>query len=234
MLPTVRTELELDTEALAALGHAWSDGGLWDDVLWLAARFWDTDDDIARVERWHHLVLAVGNFKRQAGRRLRPPRLARRTSFVPTSAPRTFVVPGAGAAVDCERPATWGALRADGVGTATQTALLAALWPDRHHVFDWRVLAAVAALGPLELVSPTDTQPLEPTIERYTPVRRLLLSVAERSGLALVTVERALYRLTQRVPTSPDRTWAGYRTALLAASMEAERPSAEGDDGADD
>jgi hypothetical protein len=41
-------------------------------VILLADRIWAASGDHARLIAWHHVVLAVGNFKRQRGRRLRP------------------------------------------------------------------------------------------------------------------------------------------------------------------
>jgi hypothetical protein len=49
---------------IASLSAGWDDGGLWEDVLGLAALVWEKEPDERRLE-WHHLVLAVGNFKRQ-------------------------------------------------------------------------------------------------------------------------------------------------------------------------
>src|SRR5438105_11028591 len=62
----------LTSAALERFGRDWNDGGLWDDVLFLAARVWSASEDRMRLISWHHLVLAVGNFRRQGGRRLRP------------------------------------------------------------------------------------------------------------------------------------------------------------------
>jgi hypothetical protein len=63
--------LGVPAERVRALGETWDDGGLWDDILWLALLARAATDDSERRMRWHHLVMAVGNFKRQGGRRLR-------------------------------------------------------------------------------------------------------------------------------------------------------------------
>jgi len=78
--------LGIPVERIRALGDAWSDGGLWDDILWLADSAWTAPEDDERRMRWHHLVMAVGNFKRQNGRRLRPARIA--PAFVTAPAAR--------------------------------------------------------------------------------------------------------------------------------------------------
>ena len=66
---TVATDLGIDGNRLGEIGSRWNDGGLWDDALWLAARAWEDTDQDEHRHRWHHLVMAVGNFKRQQGRR---------------------------------------------------------------------------------------------------------------------------------------------------------------------
>ncbi len=43
---------------------------VWRNILWVAEQFWEAQaatDDVRRLESWHHLVMAVGNFKRQGG-----------------------------------------------------------------------------------------------------------------------------------------------------------------------
>src|SRR5580658_1943668 len=135
------TSLGIDRDSLRDLGEDWADGGLWDDVLWLALRFWDATDEVARRRRWHHLVMAVGNFKRQRGRRLQPSPISPADGL--TSSPRflEFQPPGTAGRVGRDDPASWTNLDLPGAATATHTSLLAALWPDHHHVLDWRVLA---------------------------------------------------------------------------------------------
>jgi hypothetical protein len=61
-------------------GHG-TTGGLWDDIACLAVRARGVTDERDRRLYWHHLVMAVGNFKRQANRRLRPSPLSLTTSY---------------------------------------------------------------------------------------------------------------------------------------------------------
>ena len=91
--------------------------------------------------------MAVGKFKRQGGRRLRPERLASAPSPEAAVHADHIRIPG-GTLLTCEAPASWSLLRntLPGAATPTTTTLLAALWPARHFIFDWRVLAAVAGL----------------------------------------------------------------------------------------
>lgn len=209
-------------------------------MLFLALRVWDADGERERAARWHHLVMAVGNFKRPSGRRLRPEAITPVSNLQFAPRPDRFEVPGTGQTVFAEpeptEEAPWSGIMLRGAGPPTWTALLAALWPERHHVLDWRVLAAASALslgGPsdLHLVQRKGTRHLPPKPEHYAPVRSLLLAVANECGLPLLSVERALYVLTTKVRKQSGRTWLGYRDALLRAAPRAStRP--EGEDGA--
>lgn len=208
------------------LGADWSDGGLWNDVLWLSLRSWEATDEAQRRERWHHLLMAVGNFKRQRGRRIHPPSVSPvdELTFAPRAGP--YDVPGVGP-IDPENLDRWLKLGVDGLGAATLTTLLAALWPDRHHILDWRVLAAASALTlgssrDLGFVSGDHSNRLDPDVTCHYPAVRALLrdAVDECQCLTLTTVERALYRLTQEVGNKPGRSWHEYRDALLQAANQ--------------
>ncbi len=48
--------LHLLAERIRLLGGAWSDGGLWDDILWLGLLAWEATDERERQMRWHHLA----------------------------------------------------------------------------------------------------------------------------------------------------------------------------------
>jgi hypothetical protein len=214
------TGLGFTCDELQALAEKWSDEGLWNDILWLSLQFWEASDESERTMRWHHLVMAVGNFKRQAGRGLHPPRIApaELSTFRPRS--KTLEIPGAGFRLAREALPSWSQLQhfLPGAGVPTTTTLLAALWPDRHHILDWRVLAAAVALtlgtpGPGQLVQPTEERSVPPTMEAYDLTRVLLLGVADECHVPLVTVERALYQLTLPV-TGKGRNWQQYADAL--------------------
>jgi len=211
----------LGDAAVRRLARSWDDGGLWDDVRRLAERFiasQETDQLLA----WDHLVLAVGNFKRQPGRRLRPPSLSDVAPAVPAMPSYTVVMPGTDKPLDAEKISSWQLLMDSlpGAAVATTTTLLAALWPDRHIVFDWRVHAAAngvrihAGLKPTPGVMPDSSASANETLENYAIVRRWTLDTADRTGAPLVEVERAINRLSQEVPDSAGRTWREYGAAV--------------------
>jgi hypothetical protein len=172
--------------------------------------------------RWHHLVMAVGNFKRQGGRRLRPQLVARATGTYSAIRSDRFRVPGLTDAILRDEPASWDRLEDSltGAGAATTTTLLAALWPDCHHILDWRVLAAVAGLGvvvggrsDLGLADCGGHEQLLPDLTKYSEVRQLLIEVAQDTNLPLSAGERALYKLTTTVQ-GRGMTWEQYGRAL--------------------
>ncbi len=57
-------------DACFELAELWNDDGLWNDRLLLADRAWTAESDPERTLAWHHLVMALGSFKRQTGRRI--------------------------------------------------------------------------------------------------------------------------------------------------------------------
>ena len=203
-----------------ALAGSWDDGGLWEDVLWLSQQFWGANDTDEALLAWHHLVLAVGNFKRQTGRRLRPSRL----NNIPQAAAarRDRLSSPSGLRVERDSQQSWEGLESElvGAGLATTTTLLAALWPDEHFVFDWRVQAAADALRIHAGLKPSRTTQLEieggkrsvADLGDYAIVRSWLQSI----DCTLVVLERALYRLSQRVPTVSGRSWPDYAKAVAS------------------
>lgn len=202
----------------------WDDAGLWGDVTALACRFWGAESDEDRTVRWHHLVLAVGNFKRQSGRRLRP--VLEISDGHGGEPPSSFDVPGVSPAVvvGIDDAPSWQALERSlpGAAVATVTTLLAALWPDDHFVFDWRVAAAAnglrinAGLAPTDGIDPDGTSTREITCADYDEVRRWLIATARAGDSNVATVERALYRLSQSVRDVEGRTWRRYGADLAA------------------
>jgi hypothetical protein len=118
--------LGVPADRIRAIGESWSDGGLWDDVLFLAELASEPADDGERRMRWHHLVMAAGNFKRQNGRRLRPSRLSP-ASFALTARAEHFRGPD-GLTVSRDDARSWQHLQnsLDGAGAVMTTTLLAA------------------------------------------------------------------------------------------------------------
>ena len=210
-----------DGVAIEQLARGWRDGGLWADIDWLASRFWSAHGT-ARSVAWHHLVMSVGNFKRQPGRRLRPS-LERPPTAATTERPQSFVPPGTDTRIAVDDPVTWRALCSalPGAAVATTTTLLAALWPDEHFVFDWRVHSAATALrvaAHLDAggVDPASSSAKPLTFDDYERVRAWLVETASIEGLPLAALERALYLLSQKTPLSATaRTWSEYADAVL-------------------
>jgi hypothetical protein len=202
------------------LAAGWDDGGLWDDVAWLGEYFWAATDPADRAVRWHHVVLAVGNFKRPRARWLCPCRLegiGRQQPNVATS----FETP-AGLHVYRDDRASWESLRSSlaGADVSTTVALLAALWPSHHFVFDWRVRAAAsglrlaANLEPCPGVKPSiaggESSPLD--FEDYILVRGWLQAVGAPLGVS----QRALFCLSKKAGSDPSRPWSEYSRVLVS------------------
>lgn len=215
----------LDHRAIDTLSAAWDPRGdgheLWSDIRRLVCRFGSAPAGLERTLAWHHLVMAVGNFKRQGGYRLRPASLDPLDS--PGNIPGVFAVPGTSLDLEVENPQSWLTLNKQlpGAAAATVTTLLAALWPARHFIYDVRVHRAANALRLGTLTTTDDvvaqgTGRAKPTLGRYALLRTWLIDAADCLGRDLVSVERALYEADQRVgrPSPTGRTWIRYAEEL--------------------
>jgi len=203
-----------------SLAAEWDDDGLWDDVAWLGGQVWAANDEADRAVRWHHLVVAAGNFKRPRARWLHPDRLAGISGQHPRIA--DSIDTPAGLRVGRDDPASWESLRSSLVGAdvSTTASLLAALWPRDHFVFDWRVrnaasgLRVAAGLEPCPAVTPAiaggEASPLDFT--DYTLVRTWL----DALELPLVVSQRALYCLSKKAGSDLSRPWSQYAQVLLS------------------
>lgn len=195
--------------------------GLWADVLAVADRVHDTADT-ERAWAWQHLLLAAANFKTHA--KLFPPPLS--------AAPRVPAQPRADAldvpiadgplALKAEDPATWRKLSAGltGLSVPRTTTVLAALWPDRHVIIDWRALSAAIGLAGGRCgreglpVEPDSTDRAEMSWQNYGWYRGAVLDCAAQIHLPPVAVERALYKLGDECPGI---SWAAYGQRIAAA-----------------
>ncbi|MFV8165788.1 hypothetical protein ACNQVK_27430 [Mycobacterium sp. 134] len=212
------------------LATDWRDDGLWDDAEWLGRQFWAASTPDDRALRWHHLVLAVGNFKRPRTRWLSPCRL----QGIPGQQPRTAgsLETPTGVQVDRDDPASWESLRTSLVGAdvSTTASLLAALWPSHHLVFDWRVRAAAsglrlaAGLEPCPGIEPSATEGESAPLgfDDYILVRGWLQAL----GLPLAMSQRALYCLSRRAGHDPDRPWTEYSRIVVSILNSLEDPCA--------
>jgi hypothetical protein len=136
----------LATLSAAAIRHfsqGWKNDGTWDDVLHLAARFMETEavspDSYESLLAWHHLLLGIGNFKRAGGRILPGAPLAHYEDLdEDLAAPEFFRVPRFGLEVRQNDEWTWFSLKEEikGLGVATTSTLLAAIWPATQNASD--------------------------------------------------------------------------------------------------
>jgi hypothetical protein len=222
---------DLTLAAVQQLSATWDDGGLWEDVLFLADRFWAANEEGSRLMCWHHLVLAVGNFKRQTGRRLRPSALHDQADRSRINRPGETLVPtldGPGR-LCVDESKSWRMLSGTlpGAGVPTTTTILAALWPDQHFIFDWRVHAAANALRiHAGLVATVEVQPASThspplTFNDYELVRRWILETAAHLKVQVAQVERSLYQLSrQREQIGPRRGRSTHLASTNSCLME--------------
>ena len=136
-----------DVECLRALWGTGGDSPVWNDVLLVASRFVTELGNSERVNdkeltyRWNHLLMAVGNFKRQGGTMIEPISIG--PDPVVANAPLEFTIPGIGKAIRADEKAsacsgsslgpTWiHVSEIQGLGVPTASTLMSALWPGKH------------------------------------------------------------------------------------------------------
>jgi hypothetical protein len=120
---------------------------LWQDVQAAADRVHSTAG-AKRYWAWHHMLLAVANFKAQMP--LFPKRLPhlQADGDLDRRDALRVPVPGEPLTLRSEDPRTWRELadHISGLGVSRTTTALSALWPGRHVIIDWRAASAAAAL----------------------------------------------------------------------------------------
>lgn len=222
--------IEWTTDGIERLAAEFADSRrlaarLWVDIEKLATRFVSlapgggADAAVA----WHHFVLAVGNFKRQAPIH---PALGRiDVANDGGDAPEVLRVPETFGTLRRDDPETWATLTLiDGVQTATATAILAALWPHHHFILDEWVLHIAGAMRAAQddsYLDSTDVPYVAPTFGVYVEVRPAFLSLAEDFDVPLQHIERAAFLVSQRLKNDPSRTWRGYIDELNRRLAEA-------------
>lgn len=187
----------------------------------LAERFKKIASDDSQAARlaWHHLVLAVGNFKRQAPIHLE--RLPGTLSDDPSEHSPTVWIPEDGGFTlhaDDERlpERTWDRLLCGrGIETATATAILAALWPQRHVIFDvWVANVANAIHADDDGSYPGRPAALPYSMDGYRMALPMFRELAERYRVPLLFIERASFVLAKKLGNDQNRTWQDYIDAL--------------------
>ncbi|CAN5881785.1 hypothetical protein BH24ACT15_BH24ACT15_05340 [soil metagenome] len=201
---------------IISLAHGFTDSDkkLWRDIELLAGEFWRSQPD-NQLRAWHHLLMAVGNFKRPGGTIIRIPTLEGTLPQDVEARPEVDI-PGPSDRLSVNEPETWSGLEDNtrGLGVATTTTLLSALWPGHHVVIDQRALRAAIARSVNEW---QPSFPLQDTDKRvdwpcYGWYRPKLLHTAKAECCAPVEVERALFMLDRKVPRKREgtRSWGKY------------------------
>jgi hypothetical protein len=224
--------LPLERDDVGVLAGKWGDadsrrGRSWGDIEVLAALFLASDQSQpdATVRSWHHLLLAIGNFKRSGGLIL-PPALTLDASSdrdpdccaIPLSPTNSVQLKR-----DCAT--TWRVLTdIVGFGVPTASTLLSALWPGSHVIVDRRAERAAIGISAgalwdvsaLEHAGLPDLHTTDLYWEFYSDwYRPAVLATAEAVACHPVSVERALFCLHPLVRSSlpgANWVWTDYRT----------------------
>jgi hypothetical protein len=134
-----------EVRAVKGFGPAYKE--LWQDVQAAADRVHlSAGADLSWA--WHHLLMAVSNFKAQAPLFPAPLPPAAPTETLERREILEVPVPGGHLTVQADDQDTWRDLseRMRGLAVPRTTAVLSALWPGRHLIADWRALSAATAL----------------------------------------------------------------------------------------
>jgi hypothetical protein len=191
---------------------------LWSDVQFLA----DSVHAHTGAERdlaWHHLLLAVGNYKAQAPLFVLAFPSAPEHRTVQREQTLAVRIGGELLEVSAEGPSTWRELMVliRGLGIPRTTTVLSALWPGQHVIMDWRALSASLALSGARLgwdqslVGPASTTRAEASWTSYDWYRRAVVCCADRVGRSPVDLERALWQVGRE---APGLTWEVYAELL--------------------
>ena len=205
-------------EVRAAKGFDPAYESLWQDVQAVADRV-HLSRDADRSWAWHHLLLAVGNFKAHMPLFPEPLRPAPDKENLERGGTLEVPVPDGHLILRVEDSATWRELseRIRGLAVSRTTTVLSAIWPGRHLIADWRALSAAAALAGARNgwactpVKPERTDQVRVDWETYSWYRRTALECASQENLHLLQVERVLYALGDPMPGA---TWTAYASQI--------------------
>jgi hypothetical protein len=200
---------------------------LWNDARSIALQFGSTVDPALQDTLWNHLLLAAGNFKRQA--KLFPPSLSIQRAQSATLPRVVSIRAGSGANIqlDAYNSSTWQMLErmTRGLGVATTTAILGLLWPQDHAIIDIRALNASVALaghrGLWTLTNAAKSGVVETTWDAYDWYRPHVVATAQATGYGPLDIERALYNiyplgLEKRGGKVVPGSWQAYAGRLVS------------------
>jgi hypothetical protein len=219
-LPLTRLQvshLSSEWDNVALRKRAWSDINVLVQRFRVASSEGNTESSCLT---WHHLLLAIGNFKRSAGN-VFPHALPGTPTTPATVRFNEFAFPsavdGQSIRVTCEESSTWMSLTNEpGVGVPTATTVLAAVWPTRHAIIDIRdTRAAIGLMAPVWWTAagldraklPSRTSHLAYWKLYADWLRDVVLLTASAVSLAPVDVERALYILDDLVMKELPKGW---------------------------
>jgi len=203
---------------------SWSN---WPNVHWTASQFWDvvkssaTEDPSKLHATWHHLVMTAGNFKRQAPISLPDlPDILNSVRGVDDHMRFTIEVDGMQKTVERDNSESWEELTdIPGIGVATATTILSALWPGYHVIADRRDVGAAIGLAYNEasreqLLKSAGYEGEIVSWKRYQWFRSKVIARAKAIDVEPVAVERALYEIDLATRTNGGTPWRKYRREL--------------------
>jgi hypothetical protein len=189
--------------------------------FWAAQWSISAGDAWERQATWHHLVMTAGNFKRQAPISLPDlPDSPNAGHAAGDDRCFTIEVKGKPATVERKNPDSWEHLTDIlGMGVATATTVLSALWPGYHVIADQRDIGAAIGLAYNEasrekLLKTAGYDGETVSWKRYRWFRPKLIAKAEAIGVEAVHVERALYGIDLATETNIKTPWDEYRHKL--------------------
>ncbi len=229
--PSQISPIGLTTEEVQALQLEQGDVTLWEDVASVARAFWGSGSAPMAA---HHLLMTVGNFKRQGGTIIRLKRPVDHGQ--PGESRQDCEIDGS--VLRCNDEETWRAFcgaegGVGGFGVATTSTLLSALWPDTHLIIDRRARDALVGLRGVRLKdwygrvrnASSPITDLEVTWDDYNWYRRHVHDAVQKVGVEPVALERALFEVDRRRSSSHRKangvTWQTFGEQLVSVALDA-------------
>lgn len=202
----------------------------WHNVQWTARKFWDTqrsssvEDAWKRQAAWHHFVMTAGNFKRQTPISLQGlPAVADMAHDTDDRLRFAIEANGEHKTVERDNPESWKYLtEITGMGVATATTVLSAIWPRWHVIADRRAIGVGIGLAYDEafrerLLRTAGYHGSTVSWERYRWFRPKVIARAKTIGVQAVDMERAMYQIDLATKTNIKTPWDEYRRELRGA-----------------